>query len=318
VAHDLTALQGVDPDTLSEPELRAGLRAVLNLVETLLAELAALRDENQRLRDELNRLKGEQAKPTFKPKGRLPAGTDYSSERERRQPKTWQKGAKLDQIRIDRVERVTLDRATLPPDAVFKGTEAVTVQDLILRTDNVRFELEVWYSPSQRRRYRAEVPPGYVGEFGPGIKTLALALAYGANVSEGKLLDLFRQADVKLSSGWLAALLSGDPGGLAAEARAVEQAGLACCPWEHSDTTVTPVDGATWYCHVLGNPLFTAYHTLPKQDRLAVLTMLRGGGPLTYLWNATADAYLDGGGCRRRRAAAWPGCPVTRSWTRRP
>jgi hypothetical protein len=293
MALDLTALAGVDLDTPSEPELRARLRTVLNLVETLLAELSALRDENQRLRDEVNRLKGEQGKPTFKAKGPPPGETNYSSEQERREPKRWQKGSKLDQIRIDRVERRQVDPVTLPDDAVYKGTETVTVQDIILRTDNVQFELEVWYSPSQRRRYRAPLPPGYEGEFGPGVKTFALQQTYSANVSQGKLLEQYRQAGLKMSSGWLATFLSGDPGQLAAEARAVEQAGLAACCWVHGDTTGTPVDDESWWCHVQGNPLFTVYHTLPKQDRLTVLAVLGGGGPLSYLWNATADAYLD-------------------------
>jgi hypothetical protein len=167
------------------------------------------------------------------------------------------------------------------------------VQDLILRTDNVQFELEVWYSPSQRRSYRASLPAGYEGEFGPGIKTFALELTYGANVSQGKLLEVVRQANVQMSSGWLATFLSGVPDELAAEARAAEQAGLAGCGWEHSDTTGTPVGDQDWWCHVLGNPLFTAYHTLPTQDRLAVMTVVGGGEPLHYLWNASADAYLD-------------------------
>ena len=293
MAVDLTALQGVDPDRQSEPELRASLRSVLNLVETLLAEVTALRDETQRLRDENNRPKGEQAKPTFKPKGRPPGATDYSSDQERREPKTWQKGSKLDQITIDRVERRQVDRATLPDDAEYKGTETVTVQDIIIRTDTVQFEVEVWYSPSEGRSYRAPLPAGYAGEFGPGLKTFALQQTFSANVSQGKLLELCRQAGLKLSSGWLATFLSGDPGGLAAEARAVEQAGLAACGWLHSDTTSTPVGDQDWWCHVQGNPLFTAYHTLPKQDRLTVLAALGGGEPLSYLWNATADDYLD-------------------------
>jgi hypothetical protein len=310
VTQDLTALEGLDPDTLSEAELRVGLRTVLNLVETLLAEVTTFQATIQQLRDEINRLKGEQAKPTFRPKGPPPGATNYSSEQERRQPKVWQKGTKLDRVKIDRVERRQVDPATLPPDAIYKGIEPVTVQDLILRTDHVRFELEVWYSPAQRRRYRAPLPPGYDGEFGPGIKILALDLAYGANVSEGKLLELFQQADVQMSSGWLATFLSGDPGELAAEARAVEQAGLACCPWEHTDTTGTKVKGEAWHCHVLGNPLFTAYHTLPKHDRLAVLLALWGGRELRYLWNGTADAYLDTVGLAAQ--ARWLLRPVPR------
>src|SRR5205085_1712868 len=97
----------------------------------------------------VGRLKGEQGTPTFKPKGPSPGGTNYSSEQERRQPKTWRKSRRLDQFRIDRVERRTVDPVRLPNDAVYKGIELVTVQDLILRTDNVQFEMEVWYSPAQ-------------------------------------------------------------------------------------------------------------------------------------------------------------------------
>jgi hypothetical protein len=306
---DLSLLTNLDPDALPADQLRPMLRAVLNVVEALLAEVQSLREDNQRLRDEINRLKGERGQPTFKPK-RPPAGsTDYSSERERHQPKDWHKGSKLDRISLDRVQRLAVDRTVLPLDAVYRGLEAVVVQDLVLRTDNVRFEREVWYSASAGKSYRAALPAGYEGQFGPGLKALALALAYGANVSEAKLLELFRQAGVVVSSGWLATLLSGDPGGLAAEARAVEQAGLAASPWQHTDTTGTRVNGQAWHCHVLGNPLFTAYHTLERKDRLAVLRLLRGGEPLTYRWDAIADAYLDGVGLSasaRRRLSGVP------------
>lgn len=290
---DLSLLASIELETISDPGAQAAIRGLLNLVEQLVAENQTLRAEHQRLKDEISRLKGEQPRPTFRPKPPPAGGTDYSSEGERHEPKPHRKGTKLDRIRIDRTERLPVDPATLPADAVPKGIETVTVQDLVLRTDNVLFEREVWYSPSLKRSYRAALPAGYAGEFGPGIKALALALTYGANVSEGKLLELVRQAGVVVSAGWLAGLLSGDPGGLAAEAHAVEQAGLASSPWQHSDTTATHVDGEAQHCHVVGNPLFTAYHTLPKKDRLSVLSMLRGGGPLTYLWDATADAYLD-------------------------
>jgi len=85
VAHDLSVLHGLDPDGLSEAELRAGLGTLLNLVEPLVAEVQSLKAENQRLRDEIQRLKGERGKPTFQPKRPARGGTDYSSERERRQ-----------------------------------------------------------------------------------------------------------------------------------------------------------------------------------------------------------------------------------------
>jgi hypothetical protein len=303
---DLNLLTTLDPDRLPDEQLRPMLRALLHVVEALLTEVRALKAENQQLRDEINRLKGEQGKPRFTAKRGPTAPAKYSSEQERRVPREWHKGTKLDQIRIDRVEHLVVDPATLPADAVRKGTESVVIQDVVLWTDTVRFEREVWYSPAQRKSYRAAMPVGYAdGQFGPGIKALALALAYGANVSEGKLLELFRQAGVVVSAGWLAGLLSGNPGDLAAEARAVERAGLESSPFQHSDTTETKVsttvstpagrrvDTASWHCHTLGNPLFTLYRTLPTKSRLAVLTLLRGGEPLTYLWNTVADAHLD-------------------------
>ena len=57
----------IDLDHLTDPEqVKEGLRLLLNLLEELKQDNVALRKELQRLRDELNRLKGEQAKPDIK------------------------------------------------------------------------------------------------------------------------------------------------------------------------------------------------------------------------------------------------------------
>lgn len=40
---------------------------------------------------------------------------------------------------IDRDEVVKVDEAVLPADAIFKGYEENIVQDILLKTDNVRF-----------------------------------------------------------------------------------------------------------------------------------------------------------------------------------
>src|SRR3970040_3019262 len=115
---DLNKLQ--DPDQARECILR-----LLNLVEEVVAENRALRTELQQLRDENNRLKGEQGQPSIKP-GRKPppgASADHSSERERHKPKAHTKGGKVDQIRLDREEVLTVNRASLTPGAEFKGYE---------------------------------------------------------------------------------------------------------------------------------------------------------------------------------------------------
>ena len=83
-------LELFDPNDIVDLEqARQAIIEVLNLVEELVAENQKQREEIQGLRDENNRLKGEQGKPKIKP-GRKPPGSkasDHSSEQERRKPK---------------------------------------------------------------------------------------------------------------------------------------------------------------------------------------------------------------------------------------
>jgi hypothetical protein len=278
---DSSALPTIDLDAIPDAGARMAIRQLLNLVEQLAAENRAQREELQHLRDALARARGEQGRPAVKPQTPPPAattrGTDYSSEAERWQARTWRKRPKVDQLVITRTERLAVDPATLPPDATYKGTDAVVVQDLKVAVDTVCFEKEVWYVPSEQRSVRAALPAGYDGQFGPGIKALALALHYGANVTEAKLLEWFDHVGIVMSSGYLAGLLSGDPAGFTAEARAVERAGLASSPWQHLDDTPTRVAGQHQYCQVFGNGVYTVYRTTPKKDRLTILEVLSGG-----------------------------------------
>ncbi len=183
-------LEFFDPNDIQNLEqARQAIIEVLNLVEELVAENRKQREEIQRLRDENNRLKGEQGKPQVKP-GRKPPGStssDHSSEQERRTPKKRQKRKKVSQIQVDREEKVLVDPARLPTDAEFKGYESVVVQDVQLRTDNVRFLKEKYYSASAGQSYTAAVPVGYEGEFGPGVKALTSVLYHALIVSEHKI-----------------------------------------------------------------------------------------------------------------------------------
>ncbi len=281
-------------EAISDAATRAAVQRLLHLVEQLSRENLALRAENQRLRDEIHRLKGEQGKPLFPanrsaPPPRTPPA-DHSSEPERREPKPWQKGAKRARLVIDRVETLAVDPAVLPPDAEFKGYDSVVIQDLVLATDNVLFLKEIYYSPQQRRTFRAPLPAGYTGQYGPGIRTLALVLAYGSQVSEKQIHTLFTDAGIEISTGQVSAFLIAGHEPLHTEARAVLVAGLNSSPWQHLDDTPTRVNGENHACYTLCNPLYTAYQTRPSKARLTVLAVLQGGGPPRYRLDPTALA----------------------------
>ena len=87
-------LEDLDLPSISDDRARALVQQLLNLLEGVMADLEAAQAENQRLRDEIARLKGEQGQPTLKPNTPPAPPTDHSSEQERHTPKGWTKGSK--------------------------------------------------------------------------------------------------------------------------------------------------------------------------------------------------------------------------------
>jgi hypothetical protein len=309
----MMSFEQLDLDQIQDVERAKGaIIGLLNLVEDLQATVRQLQTENQRLRDEVNHLKGEQGKPDIKPNRRgqqLGPGNNHSSEAERRKPQAWRKRSKLAQIQIDREEVLTVDQAQLPADAEFKGYEDSVVQDVVIHTDNVLFHKEKYYSPSERRTYLAAVPPGYTGQFGPGIKALALVQYFACNMAEPKILEFFTNVGIHLSAGELSNWLIKDWPDLRAEKAAIYEAGLRSSPWQHLDDTATRVNGQNEHCHVVCNPLYTAYFTTTHKDRLTIVDVLRNLGARTFRVNAEAIGLLHVFGLAQRTVRSVQGLP---------
>jgi len=112
-----------------------------------------------------------------------------------------------------------------------------------------------------------------------------------------------------ISAGTLSNLLTESRTAFTTEARAVLEAGLASSPFQHLDDTSTRVDGDGHYCQIRCNPLYTAYQTTPRKDRLTVIDVLRGGRPRAYRVDREADrhlAWLGLSAAARARLAAIP------------
>src|SRR5438105_4337531 len=126
--------------------------------------MATLQETVQQLRDAVARLKGEQGQPPLRPR---PAVRAPSSNQERpadlRQPPR----AERRLVVVDRAEGCRVERGTLPTDATCKGHEPFVVQDVVLRTDTVRYLREKWEAASTGRPSVAGLPAGVTAHFGP-------------------------------------------------------------------------------------------------------------------------------------------------------
>lgn len=286
-------LETIDLSSIQDENARQLIVQLLNLIEALSADNKDAQAEIQRLRDEINRLKGEQGKPRIKANRAKPPRVDHSSEQERRKPKPRQKRAKKASLKIHREQRLEVDKASLPLDAEFKGYEDVVVQDVIFCADNVRFHKEKYWASSTGQTYLAKLPRGYEGQFGPGLKALTLTLYFGGGMSEPKIRGLYENIGVQISAGQLSNLLIKGQEAFHTEKEEVCEAGLRSTPWQHTDQTSTRVDGQNQHCNIVCNPLYTVYTTTPKKDRLSVLDALRNGRARRFRLNDEALGYLE-------------------------
>lgn len=280
-------------ESITNDKIKSIQKTLLNLVEVLVSDNDQLRADNQALRNEINRLKGEQGKPNIRPQ--IGSSTNISSELERRcgkKKKDKKSKKKKHKIRIDRVEICDIDITQLPKDVIFKGYQTVVVQDITIKTDNIKFRKKIYYSPSLKKTFIAQLPTGFQGEFGPQIKTLILNLYHDSNMTEPAIRAFLETHGIFISAATVSRILTDDKEDFHHEKSDIVQAGLASSSYQHVDDTGARVNGKNHYTHVLCNPFFTAYFTTPHKDRLTILEIL-SQDELTFLFDEKAFAVME-------------------------
>jgi hypothetical protein len=270
-------------------ELRAENTALQSRAESQQASLAALRAENQALRDEVARLKGLPSRPPIsRPSGMEKAtsgpGLGGGGKRSRRR-----RGAKRDR---DAVTAEVVVKAAPPPGSRFKGYDEILVRELHLSIEVVRYRRERWLTPAGAT-VLAPLPAGIVGGFGPGLRRFLLAAHAQGQVTTERLTALLAGMGLEISKRQVVRLLTARLDDLLAEDAAVLQAGLATARWVTVDDTGARharQDGVTTQ---IGDDRFTAFRTGGSKSREAFLSNLRAGDE-RYVISEAALAYMRG------------------------
>jgi len=263
--------EGIDFD--NREAVRALIIKLLNIIESQAQLIHELQNENQSLKDEINRLKGEKGKRKYSSKVHKEDKDISTPSTEKK--KRWRKSAKKPRIKIDRTEYIRVDRDILPPDAEHKGYRSVVVQNIKFTTDNVEYKLERFYSPSENKLYEAELPEGIHGEFGDDLKAFVVYLYYACRVTENKIKKILEEAGIIISAGEISNILTQEKKEeLTKEREEILKAGLESSSYFHIDDTGLKHEGKNHHIHVICNEKFSAFFITPKKDRETIKHIL--------------------------------------------
>jgi hypothetical protein len=200
---------------------------------------------------------------------------------------------KLPEITIDREQICPVNVAQLPEDAVFKGYAEKVVQDVLIKTDTVRFKREAYYSPSLKRSYLGNLPAGYEGEYGPHINTQIVSMKYVNNMSIPKIAEFFRNVKIQISTSYISERLTKRLEVFHLEKSEMYQAGLETSPYQQLDDTTSRVNGQNYYTQVVCNPHMTVFFTTKRKDRLTILDVLRNFDSRRFMFNEETFRLLE-------------------------
>jgi len=277
------------------------------LVEQLLVQLEHLLEENRRqaeiiqqMRDEIAVLKGQKAKPKFKPSGMdtetEPDGDtdgsdadDQDDGRERKRAGS-SKRSKTQQLTIHETIKVA-PQAPIPERSRFKGYRDFIVQDLRIQPHNTCYRLEVWQTPDGERLL-GELPANLNGgHFGAELRRYALYQHHHCHVTQPLLHEQLREWGIDISVGQINALLSGANAGFFAEKDQLLVTSLEVSRHITVDDSGARHQGHNGYVTQIGNDWFAWFASTGSKSRINFLQLLHAGN-ITYHLNAHALSYL--------------------------
>jgi len=170
-----------------------------------------------------------------------------------------------------------MDKSQLPNDAEFKGYHFSISQDILIQSNNTKFEREMFYSPSLRKTFIAPLPDGYEGDFGPQVKALILDMHHHEQATQSAIHHFLTTHGVDISQASIARILTNDHEIFHEEKNDIVSAAFQSTDHQQIDDTGARVNGKNHYTHILCNDFYTAYFTRKNKTRLTIIEILTQG-----------------------------------------
>lgn len=284
----LVQIKKMRPGELSSKEQHE----IINLAELLIHLAEEQKQKISDLEDLVNKLRGEQGKPTIAAKNRKEKSIskNYSSESERagksknRKPKKRKFEGKLPRIEVIDIS----PSINLPSDAVFQSYRKSHYYDFEMKSELIELHRKVYYSASSEKYYVADFPSNYPKgkDYTYSLQETAYRLKFKYGMSLKTILDLFESSGIEITIGTLSNMVLSVGESLSSEREEIHQSGIAHGLYTSSDTTLDRYNGANHHAHIFCNQWFTTYYTRSSKDRQTIVDLLRCEKERMYLLNA--------------------------------
>lgn len=287
------------------------VNALLAIIEQLVEENAHQAEIIQQLRDEIAVLKGEKARPKFKPsgmeqqsgnnsddgdddhKGERPPGNEETGETsgKKKRPGS-EKRHKKRQLPIHETQMIAPGTA-IPDGAIFKGYDDFIVQDIRFEVHNIRYRREIWQTP-EGLWLRGSLPAYQQGQhFGPTLQQFILYQHHHCQVTQPLIYEQLKEIGVDISTGQIDAILTKGRANFTDEAHAILQTGLQYSDYINVDDSGARHQGKNGYVTHIGNEAFAYFSSTFSKSRINFLELLQAGSLQYACTHAFALDYYE-------------------------
>jgi len=263
------------------------------IIEGQAIEIEQLKGKTEQLEGELKKAKKLKGKPLLKASqlehpvlAKKGAG---------KRPGSAKRSKKL-QFQMD--EERLVEPESVPLGARFNGYREYDVQELLIKSHNIRFKLAEYVS-AEGVTVVGQLPVEYEGHYGPTLKAFILYQHHQCRVPQHLIYEQLQAFDIEISTGQVNRILMAEDSRFHDEQTAVLRAGLESAAYVHTDDTGARHQGRNGYCTVVGNALFAYFRSSEHKSRQNYLKLLRH--PFEdYVLNEYAQAYLSAHGLASR------------------